>query len=356
MNPTSARAVSRLVSVELTYFLKNEIFDKFQSSGSHNLSNPTSLDTQFSPRNMSACQAASQQQLLNPVFAQPHFQPDADTEYACSAHTKCRGWTYLHALVMGGAERLQELESFVASTPKVELEQQARQPNSKGWTALMLAARNSRTDSSERTVELLLPHSDAKQQTKGGLTALMLAVEHSGIDSTERTVELLLPYSDAKQQDNDGWTALMLAASNSRTDSTERTVELLLPHSDAKQQTVDGWTALMFAAHKSGTDSTEHTVELLLPHSDVKQRDHNGQTALTHAAHNSQTTSTKRTVELLLRYATCAEEIEDAMSNKPEHLSAICFGLFQSVAERATLSEALKSGIPLPGATVLTYL
>ena len=161
--------------------------------------------------------------MLNPAFATSGFQPDPAVEYRCSVNTTSTGFNFLHALVLGGPDRLVELELFIKQHP-VEFTRQAQQRNTQGWTALMLAARNSRADSTERTVDLLLPHSDAKQQTKEGSTALMLAARYSRTTSTEHTVELLLPHSDAKQQNKDGWTALMLAARNSRTTSTEHTV------------------------------------------------------------------------------------------------------------------------------------
>jgi ankyrin repeat protein len=59
----------------------------------------------------------------------------------------------------------------------------------------------------------------------------MYAARYSNTDSTERTVELLLEHGDdLNLQNKFGYSALMYAAENSNTDSTERTVELLLKH------------------------------------------------------------------------------------------------------------------------------
>src|SRR6266566_1846404 len=87
--------------------------------------------------------------LLNPEFAQPHFQPDPDKEYHNSKNTKSRGFTYLMALVMSGSSRLEELNYYVTNVLSNLI---ANKQNTCGWTALMLASRNSRTDSTEKTV------------------------------------------------------------------------------------------------------------------------------------------------------------------------------------------------------------
>jgi len=85
---------------------------------------------------------------------------------------------------------------------KILLTEGGADPNKQdvdGWTALMMAARQSspeRGESSERTVEILLASgADPNKQTKGGWTALMLAARYSSPErgnSSEKTVEILL--------------------------------------------------------------------------------------------------------------------------------------------------------------------
>ena len=123
-----------------------------------------------------------------------------------------------------------------------------------GWTALMMAARNSspeRCVSSERTIELLLATGvDPNIQDNSGYTALMWAAQDSSPErgtSSERTIELLLAAgADPNKQEKDGWTALMIAAyysSPENCDSSERTVELLLAAgADPNKQGTYGWT------------------------------------------------------------------------------------------------------------------
>src|SRR5438105_15257086 len=62
-----------------------------------------------------------------------------------------------------------------------------------GWTPLMIASKNSRTKSTESTVQLLIElGADVDLQDYTGHTALMCASTYSGTDSTEQTVQMLI--------------------------------------------------------------------------------------------------------------------------------------------------------------------
>jgi ankyrin repeat protein len=120
--------------------------------------------------------------MLNPEFAQPGWQPDVTLIYACSPWSKTTGFTYLMSLVLSGRNhqgclsRQSELDAFLI-TP--ESSDACRQTNSIGMTALMLAAANSRADSTDATVAQLLAHESssevARMQNEDGETALILA-------------------------------------------------------------------------------------------------------------------------------------------------------------------------------------
>ena len=141
--------------------------------------------------------------------------------------------------------------------------------NKKGWSALMLASRYSKTDSSEETVEILLKHgANINLRNNDDWTALMLASRNSRIDSSEETVRILLEHgANVNLQNKAGQTALMFASGNSKTDSSEETVRILLEHgANINLQDNTGWTALMFAVKYSKTDSSEETVRMLLEH------------------------------------------------------------------------------------------
>jgi hypothetical protein len=97
---------------------------------------------------------------------------------------------YLAELALGGPERFQELEAFLATGNRSSDGSQWRPCD--GRTALMLAA----CASNERAVDLLLPHSKPAQTDYAGNTALGLALAHYG-SSTEGIVYLLTEESDA---------------------------------------------------------------------------------------------------------------------------------------------------------------
>jgi len=160
-------------------------------------------------------------------------------------------------------ERFAEFADLLGRSTTNEINLQ----NDQGWTALMLAARNSRTDSQDSTVQLLL-HAGAKidLQEPDGWSAIMMAARSSRVDSQDSTIQLLLQ-AGAKidLQTPDGWSAIMMAARYSRTDSQDSTIQLLL-QAGAKidLQNQVGCSALMIAAHCSCTDSQDSTVQLLL--------------------------------------------------------------------------------------------
>ena len=105
-------------------------------------------------------------------------------EYECSPNVKASGFTELMHAVMRKDEEY--VENFVNSNSEGINDQ-----NSQGWTALMLASRNSRTDSSENIVKLLLMHRlvEVNLQNNNGSTSLMLACECSNEESSEETLD-----------------------------------------------------------------------------------------------------------------------------------------------------------------------
>jgi ankyrin repeat protein len=315
--------------------------------------------------------------MLNPSFAQVGWCPDPSASFQCSTITKATGFTYLMALVMSGRDaslpgelkRKAELDSFL-STP--EAAAACLQTNSRGFTALMLAARNSNTDSTEATVAQLLAHESSGQASRiqdnrsDKWTALMLAVRYSGTDSTDATVMQLLSHESsgqvARMQNTAAFTALMMAVRNSNTDSTKATVAQLLAHESSRQvaliQNKHGTTALMLSALYSRTDSTEETVAQLLAHESgkhvVRMRNNQGDTALMLAA-KFLNTSTEDTVAMLCPHSDPANLQQVFLAHPLAFRSYLC-GLHQSTQERAILSSALRHGLSLVEATTLLYI
>ena len=139
--------------------------------------------------------------------------------------------------------------------------------NNEGWTALMIACRNSNSTSSLETVKVLIEEgSDLNLQNNYGLTALMLACYNSNKNSSLETVKTLIKAgSDLNLQNKNGFSALMLASRYSNTESSLKTVEALIKAgSDLDLQNKNGWTALMMASRYSNNDSSLETVEALI--------------------------------------------------------------------------------------------
>jgi hypothetical protein len=130
---------------------------------------------------------------LNEHFAQPGWLPDAAETYQCSRNSESNNWTLLMVLVVSGRDstgrlsRYDELVRLLATdTPDRPNASEYENTNNGGWTALMFAARYAGTHSTEETLRLLLAHPKASQvarQTNAkGSNALSLAVRHHRLD------------------------------------------------------------------------------------------------------------------------------------------------------------------------------
>jgi len=158
-------------------------------------------------------------------------------EYPCSSITKSSGFTPLMHAVMD--KDLNQVKELIKNSKEDNFSKEGKSLDSKnteGWTALMLACRNSNVGNKEIGLEIV------KVLLKGG--------------------------ADPNLKNNKGWTALMHASRNSNTDSSIETVELLLSpkggKADPNLKNNDGNTALMFASRYSNKESSIETVELLL--------------------------------------------------------------------------------------------
>lgn len=152
----------------------------------------------------------------------------SEKEYMCSPNTKSKGFTKLMMLVMMTGEfpsLNSEIRKMITNDPK-----SINDVNEEGWTALMLACRNSKTNSTERTVEILIElGANINIQEKDGWTALMLAVTYSNKNSTDRTVDMLLKAgADLNIQNKNGNTALILAVDHYNNESTKETFKTLM--------------------------------------------------------------------------------------------------------------------------------
>jgi hypothetical protein len=293
-------------------------------------------ENEMNPRNIFILIFSSS--MLNSSFAQADWTPDSSVSYQCSPPTSATGFTYLMALVMSGRDsvtrkltRQNEFDAFLDKLPNDT--DVCRQTNSEGWTALMLAVRNSNSDSTEAAVARLLAHPSsgeaARMRNNLGRTALMLATRSSNTESTESTVALLLAHESGKDvarmrtYHNAGCTALLYAVCNSSNGSSEATVAMLLTHESSSQVVRmlhnEGQSVLMRAACNANTSGTEATVAMLVPHVD-------------------------------------AADFQHASRAHPSAFHTHLCRLHESTQERAILSTALRQGLSLVEAITLLYL
>jgi ankyrin repeat protein len=143
---------------------------------------------------------------------------DANNEYPCSKNTKSKGFTLLMFTIINSNE--DEVKKILESNLEC-----INDKNDKGWTALMIASRNTKLYG-ENIVKILIDSgANLDIQNNDGWTALMIASRYPNEDSTENTVQILIDAgANLDIQNNYGWTTLMLAAKY----STENTVKMLI--------------------------------------------------------------------------------------------------------------------------------
>ena len=246
---------------------------------------------------------------------------DFEAEYQCTPLTKSKHCSNLIYLILN----LSKIEKQM-SRPGIDIfreyvEQNPEEvliKNEKGFTPLMIAARNSKRLNLFECIEILLEsfkrfdtcskkrlshETNIDTTDNNGQTALIMAAYSSTNDSDLKTVDILLQRgATVNFADKNKYTALSMAARYSNTDSNFETVTMLVKHgANIDHTTKDGWTPLMLAARNSRTTSNLETVIFLLNSgASVNLRHNDGRTALAMAVRNSNTDSTLETVKLLL--------------------------------------------------------
>ena len=221
--------------------------------------------------------------------------------YQCSPITECKNFTKLMYMIIMNIP----IDSYIKDN-----KEEINKKNEGGWTALMIASRNSRINNNMHNVEILLRSgADPNLHTNNGWTALMLASRISNIDSNIQTVKMLLE-SEAKPnlKDNNGWTALMLASKYSNTDSNIQTVEMLL-RSGANPNLKDnnGYTALMLASRYSNNIKA---IELLLTYgSDINLTNNHNQSCIDYLNDNGNLKKILNIINQITHYKLCMNVI-----------------------------------------------
>ena len=228
-------------------------------------------------------------------------EPDPNKEYSCSEYLVSAGFTYLMKIVLL-TNKHPELIKEISKYKNI-----INNTNKEGWTALMLASRNSGTSnvSSIETVKELIKEG-ADINTKGGRDnwfTLMLACKNSGTSSSVETVrELIKAGADVNLVGDDGWTCLMSASRYSNITSNIETVrDLIKAKANISMKNGCGWTAFMLACRNSGTTSNVETVkELIRAGANLSEKYDNKLTPLELACGDFNTTGNIETVKELI--------------------------------------------------------
>jgi len=235
---------------------------------------------------------------------------DPETTYYCSPLEcdKSTGFNRLQKLILYNdkVNQYDNIKELIKSQPKL-----INQPNTRGWTPLMIACTNSRKCKTLDIIKLLLdcPGINVNAQQCDGWTALMTAARNSNRYSNIETVELLLKHPDinVNLQMNDGWDSLMLVARHSNMGSCDGALELLLncPDIDVNHQQHNGWSALMLAVGKAGLDINIQTIRLLLKNNNhnINLRNISGKTVLMICIEHCYGIECEQVARLILSYA-----------------------------------------------------
>ena len=118
--------------------------------------------------------------------------PDPNKLYYISPILQSSGLTHLMKLVLCTAINKKAI-NIIKEIIKNEPEEINKQ-NTRGWTALMIACRNSYMESSIETIKLLLenPLTDANKQDKNGCTALMITFKYCSQELGKKIMDIFM--------------------------------------------------------------------------------------------------------------------------------------------------------------------
>ncbi|BCS83579.1 putative ankyrin repeat protein [Cotonvirus japonicus] len=205
---------------------------------------------------------------------------DVRQKYNITPKTSSGGFTKLMYLIINEKNYENGHQKIIKHLAKLKTKD-INKKNFLSWTALIIAAFNSNTWSSTKTVKLLLDNGAILHTTtKYGFTALTFAADHSGNTSNIDTVKLLLEYGADINHSSNGFTPLFFAACNVDTTSTPETVKFLLEQgADPNIITKKGNNPLTIFLEKHG-EKYNDVKKLLIDYTNIDQHYDNGQTLL----------------------------------------------------------------------------
>ena len=198
-------------------------------------------------------------------------QVDPNVEYYVNPLVKTKGFTQLMMYAATGSYTAikYHFDTLRSINESGLIKHVINQKNDRGWTALMIACRNSSTCSNIETVKILLENGAYTDlQNNFNSTALSITCANLSGDSNMETLKLLLEYkANTDLVDINKRTALMLTCIHSSHDDNIQSAQLLLENG-AIVDTQDCYdnTALMHAADSSKNDSKLEVIKLLLKH------------------------------------------------------------------------------------------
>jgi len=172
--------------------------------------------------------------------------PDINTEYYCSPTTRSTGFSLLMKLVLMANKQptaIPIIENLIKDPTELN------RVNNIGWSALIIACRNSGTYSNNYVVQILVnAGSDVNAEDHQGYTALMLA----SISSTVETIKMLINAgADVNHTNNYQKSALHIVIRNSMaydyfsTDQIVKIIKYFVSAGVNLDYKCDGYTVLM---------------------------------------------------------------------------------------------------------------
>ena len=149
---------------------------------------------------------------------------DSATAYNCSPITRSTEFTKLMYLV-SQKHRIEVIRDYLINNRN-----EINRTNRCGWTALMIAARNSNTENEVEVVRLLLTNgAEVNRVTDNGWSALMLAARYAKTESNIAAVKLLIVHgANVNYFNKNDWSILQLVAGNIGRDISIETFRLLV--------------------------------------------------------------------------------------------------------------------------------
>lgn len=201
---------------------------------------------------------------INPKYK---FLIDTDQNkiYNISKFKKAKNLNFLQKLIL--ISNIPFIKKILIENIKFFTIDDINYQNSKKWTALMMASRNSNHYSNETIVKLLLDNgANVNLKNDKGWDALLLSCRNSSCDSTFNTVKMLIEHgADIQSKNNLNQNALMLSANYIKKESNLETVKYLLEMNvNLDQVNIYNENVIMICSRNTEYSSSTELLKILL--------------------------------------------------------------------------------------------